>query len=266
MTSGRASMLEAERVARAHASSGEPLVTDSGNGILDCDFGRIAEPARLDKRIWRIVGVVESGLFISRVLRGRCGRRPPLRQRARPSGQSADPGAHGRVGVWQIDDRRRTLGAARLAVRGGRFTSSGIKRRKDARWNAAHGCRPFAVAGACRRLDRWAARQEATGHHHVLCAQTNLSPNHHRRPAGGAAGLSARRSRFDCRAFVWTPRSFHARSVATKPDRYARRTGSKRGSSDVDAGAPAAHVANEIIRLLGASATVVQGVSARRLT
>ena len=31
----------------------------------------------------------------------------------------------------------------------------------------------------------------------------------------------------------------------------------------VDAGAPAAHVANEIIRLLGASATVVQGVPAR---
>ena len=30
----------------------------------------------------------------------------------------------------------------------------------------------------------------------------------------------------------------------------------------VDAGAPAAHVADEIIRLLGASATVVQGVSA----
>jgi ribose 5-phosphate isomerase A len=60
-------MLEAERVARAHASSsGEPFVTDSGNGILDCDFCRIAEPARLDKRIRRIVGVVESGLFISR--------------------------------------------------------------------------------------------------------------------------------------------------------------------------------------------------------
>jgi ribose 5-phosphate isomerase A len=48
--------------ARARASSGEPFVTDSGNRILDCDFGRIAEPARLDERIRRIVGVVESGL------------------------------------------------------------------------------------------------------------------------------------------------------------------------------------------------------------
>jgi ribose 5-phosphate isomerase A len=52
--------------ARARMSSGEPFVTDSGNRILDCDFGRIADPARLDERIRRIVGVVESGLFISR--------------------------------------------------------------------------------------------------------------------------------------------------------------------------------------------------------
>ena len=52
--------------ARARMSSGTPFVTDSGNRILDCDFGRIADPARLDERIRRIVGVVESGLFISR--------------------------------------------------------------------------------------------------------------------------------------------------------------------------------------------------------
>src|SRR5262249_34222127 len=36
--------------ARARASSGKPFVTDSGNRILDCDFGRIAEPARLVAR------------------------------------------------------------------------------------------------------------------------------------------------------------------------------------------------------------------------
>src|SRR6476660_4849377 len=47
-------------------SSGAPFITDGGNRILDRDFGRIADPARLDERIRRIVGVVESGLFISR--------------------------------------------------------------------------------------------------------------------------------------------------------------------------------------------------------
>jgi ribose 5-phosphate isomerase A len=45
---------------------GDPLVTDSGNQILDCDFGEITDPARLDERIRSVVGVVESGLFIGR--------------------------------------------------------------------------------------------------------------------------------------------------------------------------------------------------------
>jgi carbohydrate kinase (thermoresistant glucokinase family) len=40
--------------------------TYSGNLILDCDFGLITDPARLEDRISRMVGVVESGLFIGR--------------------------------------------------------------------------------------------------------------------------------------------------------------------------------------------------------
>jgi ribose 5-phosphate isomerase A len=48
------------------APSGGLFVTDNGNRILDCRFDPIADPARLDERIRRIVGVVESGLFISR--------------------------------------------------------------------------------------------------------------------------------------------------------------------------------------------------------
>ena len=48
------------------SGTGEPFITDSGNCILDCSFGPIADPARLEERIKRIVGVVESGLFISR--------------------------------------------------------------------------------------------------------------------------------------------------------------------------------------------------------
>ncbi|HUC68927.1 MAG TPA: ribose-5-phosphate isomerase RpiA [Stellaceae bacterium] len=48
------------------APAGGPFITDSGNRILDCKFGPIADPARLEQRIGGIVGVVESGLFISR--------------------------------------------------------------------------------------------------------------------------------------------------------------------------------------------------------
>jgi ribose 5-phosphate isomerase A len=48
------------------SATGEPFVTDSGNRILDCSFGPIADPATLEERIRRVVGVVESGLFIGR--------------------------------------------------------------------------------------------------------------------------------------------------------------------------------------------------------
>ena len=45
---------------------GDPFITDSGNRILDCNFGEIVDPARLEERIRSVIGVVESGLFISR--------------------------------------------------------------------------------------------------------------------------------------------------------------------------------------------------------
>jgi ribose 5-phosphate isomerase A len=46
--------------------AGDPFVTDGGNRILDCSFSPIVNPARLERRIERLVGVIESGLFISR--------------------------------------------------------------------------------------------------------------------------------------------------------------------------------------------------------
>jgi ribose 5-phosphate isomerase A len=46
--------------------AGAVFVTDSGNRILDCSFGTIADPARLEERIRRVIGVVECGLFIGR--------------------------------------------------------------------------------------------------------------------------------------------------------------------------------------------------------
>jgi ribose 5-phosphate isomerase A len=48
------------------SGTGEPFITDSGNRIFDCSFGPIADPATLEERIKRVVGVVESGLFIGR--------------------------------------------------------------------------------------------------------------------------------------------------------------------------------------------------------
>jgi ribose 5-phosphate isomerase A len=48
------------------SAEGRPFVTDGGNRILDCNFDRISHPARLEERIRHVVGVVESGLFIGR--------------------------------------------------------------------------------------------------------------------------------------------------------------------------------------------------------
>ena len=45
-------------------AAGEPLVTDGGNFVIDCSFGAIADPVRLETRIKQLVGVVENGLFI----------------------------------------------------------------------------------------------------------------------------------------------------------------------------------------------------------
>jgi ribose 5-phosphate isomerase A len=43
---------------------GHPLVTDEGNYILDCAFGRIEQPAALAAVLNGIPGVVEHGLFV----------------------------------------------------------------------------------------------------------------------------------------------------------------------------------------------------------
>ena len=44
--------------------SGQPFLTDGGNCILDCAFGRIEEPEALDEALKLIPGVLENGLFI----------------------------------------------------------------------------------------------------------------------------------------------------------------------------------------------------------
>lgn len=43
---------------------GNPFVTDEGHHILDCTFGKIADPALLAGQLRAIPGVVEHGLFI----------------------------------------------------------------------------------------------------------------------------------------------------------------------------------------------------------
>jgi ribose 5-phosphate isomerase A len=45
-------------------SDGSPFLTDNGNQILDCSFGRIVDPIELGKTLSCTPGIVEHGLFI----------------------------------------------------------------------------------------------------------------------------------------------------------------------------------------------------------
>jgi ribose 5-phosphate isomerase A len=45
-------------------ADGSPYLTDNGNPILDCSFGKISDPPALARTLRDIPGVVEHGLFI----------------------------------------------------------------------------------------------------------------------------------------------------------------------------------------------------------
>ena len=45
-------------------SDGSPYLTDNGNQILDCSFGKIVDPATLARTLSSTPGIVEHGLFI----------------------------------------------------------------------------------------------------------------------------------------------------------------------------------------------------------
>jgi ribose 5-phosphate isomerase A len=52
----------------------KPFITDGGNYIVDCAIAEVSDPAALEARLSRIIGVVESGLFIglaSKIVIGR---------------------------------------------------------------------------------------------------------------------------------------------------------------------------------------------------
>lgn len=62
-TATRLERLGANPVLRK-ALDGAEFRTDGGNLILDCHFGPIADPARLEQDLSATIGVVETGLFI----------------------------------------------------------------------------------------------------------------------------------------------------------------------------------------------------------
>ena len=62
-TARRIEAIGASSVLRT-TDGGAPFVTDNGNFILDCAFGTIDDPERLQRRLDATVGIVEHGLFL----------------------------------------------------------------------------------------------------------------------------------------------------------------------------------------------------------
>ncbi|MDA7953481.1 MAG: ribose 5-phosphate isomerase A [Nitrosopumilus sp.] len=54
------------RPALRESGRGYPAFTESGNLVLDCDFGAIADPRPLARRIRAVPGVAEAGIFTRR--------------------------------------------------------------------------------------------------------------------------------------------------------------------------------------------------------
>ena len=52
------------KIALRSGQDGKPYVTDGGHYIVNCAFGPIASPAKLECELNNMVGVVEHGLFL----------------------------------------------------------------------------------------------------------------------------------------------------------------------------------------------------------
>ncbi len=251
--------------ARARMSSGEPFVTDSGNRILDCDFGRIADPARLDERIRRIVGVVESGLFISRA-------DPVFVADAtgvhRLDSARAHRGSPPILVVMGVSGSGKSTIAEELSARLGWPFEEGDSLHPESNIAKMHAGIPLTDADRLPWLQRvaaWIDGQRATKQPGIItCSALKRTYRqiiigdrpqvrlvYLRGPRDLIAGhLSGRHGHF-------MPAELLRSQIDTleEPD-------PSEDPLTVDVGSSAAQIADEIIRLLGTSATISQGAAA----
>ena len=64
LTARRVAAVTKVEPALRRVEGGEVYVTDNGNYVLDCRCGEIPDPARTERELKALVGVVESGLFV----------------------------------------------------------------------------------------------------------------------------------------------------------------------------------------------------------
>jgi ribose 5-phosphate isomerase A len=233
--------------------SGEPFVTDGGNRILDCGFGGpIADPARLEDRIRRIVGVVESGLFI--------GRADPVfvadgQGVHRLDSARAHRGRPPVLVVMGVSGAGKSTVAEELAARLGWPFEEGDVLHPEANVAKMHAGIPLTDADRQPWLDRVAAWIDGQA----------LKRSYRRTVIGDRpeVRLVYLRGSRDVMAEHLAGRAGHfmpASLLQSQVDALEE-PGPDEDPLVVDVGAPAHQVADEIIRLLGTSATVRPGLA-----
>ena len=213
--------------------TGEPFVTDSGNRILDCGFGQISDPARLEERIGRIVGVVESGLFIGRA-------DPVFIADASGVHRLDSPHAH-RGGppilvVMGVSGSGKTTVAQELAAKLGWPFEEGDALHPEANVAKMHAGIPLTDADRAPWLAAvaaWIDGQRKAGKPGIITCSALKRAYRDMiigdRPAG-AAGLSARQPGDHRPAPCRPPWPFHAAEPAPEPIRDPGGAGAGRGA------------------------------------
>jgi ribose 5-phosphate isomerase A len=247
--------------------AGEPFVTDSGNRILDCRFGPIADPARLEERIRRVVGVVESGLFISRADPVFVADQTGVHRLDSPRTHRGTPPI---LVIMGVSGAGKSTVARELAARLGWAFEEGDALHPEANVAKMHAGIPLTDADRQPWLERvaaWIDDQRASKQPGIITCSA-LKRSYRRIIIGDRpeVRLVYLRGGHDLIAehLAGRERHFMPPSLLQSQIDTLEEPGPDEDPLTVDVGPPAAQVADEIIRLLGASAALGAGHAKRQ--
>jgi ribose 5-phosphate isomerase A len=257
-------------VALRRTALGAPFATDSGNRIIDCRFGAIADPARLETRIRRVVGVVECGLFIGLAHTVFAADEKSVRSLVSPRFHRDGPPVLVVMGVSGVG--KSTVGAE-LAMRLGWTFEEGDTLHPEANVAKMHAGIPLTDADREPWLEAvaaWIDRRRALKEPGIITCSA-LKRAYRRRIIGDRpeARLVYLRGSHELIAARLAGRHGHfmpADLLQSQLDTLEQPTPDE-DALTVDAGPPPSEIAEQIIRLLGASVAVAttSAASAGRL-
>jgi ribose 5-phosphate isomerase A len=246
--------------------SGQAFVTDGGNRILDCGFSAIADPARLEDRIRRIVGVVECGLFIGRAHMVFVADAAGIRRLDSPHLHRGNPPV---LVVMGVSGAGKSTIAKKLSRRLGWAFEEGDVLHPEANVAKMHAGVPLTDADRQPWLERvaaWIDGQRARKQPGIItCSALKRSYRNviiGDRPEVRLVYLRGGRDLLTGRVAARTGHFMPASLLQSQIDTLEEPAADE-DALTVDVGPPAGEIADEIIRLLGASAAVAPAVKGR---